>query len=314
MADNLVEKDTGKNRLLDEMAESRSSILRVINQAFPDGADPAILNAIFSSHLNSGDDIADKDESIQPQQYFAEQVFEFQSKYKSNLDFALERATKRTKEALMKEYFKFNAREDVNGANQYSEQIDLIISELVGMYKRSGAFGDFIEKVMSAVSDAKNNSVEIGDTLEQLGFLLSFKWRSDPQWKQQEYMGIEFGLGYLVGLVTPAITGADKWGNIEHLYPKIKTEINRAMQSQRGQKKGSQWVDGMTLWIQEKIKGVATKKTKTGLSLDPSNRAFALSIKTEAMNYRYITYGSKWTNEQAAFEWIQKVIRKVLQE
>jgi hypothetical protein len=30
------------------------------------------------------------------------------------------------------------------------------------------------------------------------------------------------------------------------------------------------------------------------------------------MNYRYATYGSKWTNEQAAFEWIQKIIKKIL--
>jgi hypothetical protein len=84
------------------------------------------------------------------------------------------------------------------------------------------------------------------------------------------------------------------------------------MQSQRGQKKGSQWGDGMALWVQEKIKGLATKNTKAGLALSPSNRAFALSIKSEAMNYRYATYGSKWTNEQGAFEWIQKIIKKIL--
>lgn len=307
--------DVEKNRCLDEMAKVELDMRSALRGMSLNGADPAVLDAIFSSHLNIADDIAaseDAEESfIQPLQYFAKQVVEAQSKYRSNLDFAVERAGKMTKEALMKEYFKHNSKCPID-AEKYSELVDLSISECVGMYTPAGAFGEFIEKVMRAVSGVQNNGGELVDILEKLNFMLDFKWRSDPGWRKQEYMGIEFGLGYLLGLVTPAITGADNWGSIEHLYPKIKAEINSTLQSQRGGKKGAVWTVGLKQWVQEKIKGMPTKNTKTGLALKPSNRAFATSIRSEAMNYRYTTYGSKWTNEQTAFEWIQKAIKNIL--
>ena len=313
MSGSLVEESTEGDRLLDEMINFKSSFLRTINQLFPNGADPAVINAIFNSHSNSVDDLSGEVGFIEPYQFFAKQVVEIQSKYKSNLDFALERASKETKEALIKEYFKYAGRRDDQRAIEYCEHVDLIISECIGMYTPAGDFGQFIEKVMKAISEHPSIDGELGAALEQLDLMLSYKWASDPQWKQQDYMGIDFGLGYLIGLVTPVINGAEKWGSIEHLYPKIKEQINSAMQSKRGQRKGGHWIDGMSGWLSEKIKGVATKKTKTGLSLVPSNRAFALSIRNEAMTYRQSVYGSKWTNEQAAFEWIQKTIKKILQ-
>lgn len=125
-------------------------------------------------------------------------------------------------------------------------------------------------------------------------------------------MPTEFGIGYITGLLSPALDLSPEWWALKDVYERVGGQITTNQQAKRGGQKGSAWTTGMEHWLGKKIANLPTKKTRSGLALMPSNRSFAITIKHEAIEHNQKEFGYKWSNDQAAFEWIQKTLRKLL--
>lgn len=192
-------------------------------------------------------------------------------------------------------------------------EIALQISKnLYAKFEGMGAFGVFIESVIEALNIEKFQKHKLSGEIDRLHSILKYWYMHETNWRELHSMPTEFGIGYITGLLSPALDLRPEWWALKDVYERVGGQITTNQQAKRGGQKGSTWTTGMEGWLSKKIADLPTKTTKSGVALKPSNRSFAIAIKDEAINYNQNEFGYKWSNDQAAFEWIQKTLRKLL--
>lgn len=187
-----------------------------------------------------------------------------------------------------------------------------ISTDLYRKFEGIGAFGVFLERTIRSLCVERHHKHKLADEIDRLFSVLQYWYRNETDWRELDDMPVDFGLGYTIGLLSPALDLKPEWWALGKLYINLNDQLTTNQQSKRGGQKGSTWTTGMENWLSKKIAGRPTKKTKSGIALNPSNRSFAIAIKDEAINHNQKEFGYKWSNDQAAFEWIQKTLRKLL--
>jgi len=123
-----------------------------------------------------------------------------------------------------------------------------------------------------------------------------------------------FALGFAIGqaqlLLQSSSTSVDAWKPAREFSAMVKREIEKSVSRERGRQR-HKWPDGLRAWLRQKVQ---VEHMKADGSLKTSARQIALKVRAEAMEYRREAYGESWTNEQAAFEWLQKMVSKVSRE
>ncbi|MDQ2076081.1 hypothetical protein [Marinimicrobium sp. ABcell2] len=122
----------------------------------------------------------------------------------------------------------------------------------------------------------------------------------------------DFILGVLVGQLQLVI---DEKGKESSSYRPLailtefaKHGIKQSVSRERGRQR-HKWAEGLRSWLEGKV---WTECIGADGKLKRSIRETASRIKIEAMEYRKANYESVWPTEQAAFEWLQKAISKII--
>lgn len=249
------------------------------------------------------------------QRVFVEQMTIFLDAGKGNIDFALEQASKVTKEKVLKSCFALRREypeQFDKSIDELSESVERSIGDMVALYIKPGKFGRFITDVLNSLPDMHKVDDDLRDILEKLEFMLEFKLRAGAEWKKQDYMSHDFFLGYLLGMASPAIDGIKTWDSLAPYYPSIVDQIKSGVQSRNGKNRWGDWPSGMQKWLQERVKDAPKRTTKKSVGMAPTNTKFAKTIVKEAMEYKEKTYGEKWNSEDRAIEWICQTIAVIL--
>jgi hypothetical protein len=222
------------------------------------------------------------------------------------------RLVKHSQQQVIDEFLQNNPRPDLDDLEKLTQEVKSTANGWAMEITPAKGFSKFIKEVIRDLRRMKKTEGEIGRIVGLLFELLEHRHETNIDWKKSDQMPTDFFCGYYIGVLSLLAPNAQKWSKSTHILSDINQQLNKKLQAQRAQKKGLAWTSGMEEWLRNKMLHVKKKTTTRGISLVPSNRAFALSVRDEATQYNLETFGHKWTNQEAAFEWIQKMIRKII--
>lgn len=125
-------------------------------------------------------------------------------------------------------------------------EIALQISKyLYKKFEGIGSFGVFIESVIETLNVEKFQKHKLSIEIDRLHSILEYWYKNETNWRELESMPTEFGIGYITGLLSPALDLKPEWWALKDVYESVGEQITTNQQSKRGSQKGATWTDGM---------------------------------------------------------------------